>query len=66
MFYNLFTSELSSNQEERRVSCCVNFRYADDMVLVASSLSALQKLLYICSHFLATMILCGVQHFKNC
>ena len=57
LLYNVYTDELnyllsSENHGCHVANCCVNnLSYADDMVLLAPTLSALQKLLDICSNF---------------
>ena len=57
LLYNVYTDELnyllsSENHGCHVDNCCVNnLSYADDMVLLAPTLSALQKLLDICGNF---------------
>ena len=57
LLYNVHTDELnnppsSENQACYVANCCVNnLSYADDMVMLAPTLSALQMLLDICSNF---------------
>lgn len=55
--FNVYVDDLSSRMNESKVGChvsnkCVNhLSYADDMVLIAPSFRALQKLLDICTSY---------------
>jgi len=57
LLYNVYTNELNALLNNSRVGCyigdvCVNsISYADDMVLLAPTRSALQELLVICEEF---------------
>jgi hypothetical protein len=57
LLYNVYTDDLNHLLSEKNegchvANCCVNnLSYADDMVLLAPTLSALQKLLDICNNF---------------
>lgn len=59
LLYNVYTDDLNYKLENTRVGCyvsgtCVNsISYADDMVLVAPTLSALQKLVDTCNIYAA-------------